>query len=381
MRFADVLGHEELKSRLRMSVANGRVAHAQLLVGEAGYGTLPIALAYAQYLNCPNRTAEDSCGECQSCHQMSELAHPDLHLAMPINKQGKKSGEQLLSKQFMPLFREKMSEHEGYLTPDEWYEAMELGKTLKGAIAVAEADEIIRTLSYKSYSGGYKVMVIWLPEMMSEEAANKLLKILEEPWERTLFLMVTESAEQLLATILSRTQRVEVGRIEQRALEQYAATRGITDSHRLHSIVHLSAGDYRSLKSLLSGEGGEQRAAFMELFMELMRLSYNDKHMELIEWAERVGQLPRAEQLALLRYSMEMLREAYIRHAGLSELCYTWGEEANFSTKFAPFIGNENIEFLMQEIELAVTQLSQNANPTILFTHFALLVSKQIKRR
>ncbi|MFI3259809.1 MAG: DNA polymerase III subunit delta [Rikenellaceae bacterium] len=381
MRFRDIVGQEALKERLRRSVGEGRVPHAQLFTGLSGYGVLPLALAYVQYLNCAHRSDEDSCGVCPSCHQIGELAHPDLHLVMPVNKQGKKSGEVLLSESFIPLFRGVYERHSGYVSPAEWYEAMELGKTLKGAISAREADDIIRRLSFKSFTGGYKAMVIWLPEMMNEQAANKLLKILEEPWERTLFILVSESPETLLPTILSRTQEVSVGRIEAEALELYAEARGVSDEAERRSLGRASVGDLRELQRAMSGEGEGQRRELFSLFTQLMRLSYNDKHLELMGWAEQVGQLSRSEQLDMLRYSLKLLREAYIRNAGLPNLCYTWGEEAQFCTKFAPFIGNENIEFLVEQCESAIAQISQNANPTILFTHFALCVSKEIKKR
>ncbi len=381
MRFADVIGHEALKERLRQSINGGRVPHAQLFTGSAGYGTLPLALAYIQYLNCENRDGKDSCGVCPSCHQMMELAHPDLHIIMPVNKQGKKSGEAVLSDDMIALFRSEMKRSEGYLTPEEWYDAMDLGKTLKGVISAREADGIIKRLSFKSFSSSYKAMIIWLPEMMNEQAANKLLKILEEPWERSLFILVSQQPELLLPTILSRTQQLSVPQIEVPVLMKYAESRGVNDVKQQQSLAHLASGDILELKRVVSGEGSAQREEFFELFTRLMRLSYNDKHLELMSWAEDVAALSRADQLGMLRYSLTLLREAYIRHAGLENICYTWGAEANFCTKFAPYIGNENIEFLIEQIELAIAQISQNANPTILFTHFALVVSKEIKRR
>ncbi len=312
---------------------------------------------------------------------MKDLAHPDLHIVMPVNKQGKKAGEVVLSDDFIALWRKKMAATGGYLHAEEWYEAMDLGKTLKGVISAREADEVIKRLSFKSFTSGYKAMVIWLPEMMNEQAANKLLKILEEPWDKTLFIMVSEKPEVLLPTILSRAQQLAVPQIELPVLESYAAKNGVTEPTQQQSYAHLAAGDILELKRLLSGEGRGQRAEFFELFTRLMRLSYNDKHLELMGWAEDMAQLTRADQLGMLKYSLTLIREAYIRNAGLKNICYTWGDEANFCTKFAPFIGNENIEFLIEQIEEAIGQITQNANPTILFTHFALLVSKQIKRK
>ncbi len=380
MKFAEIIGNEQLKKRLREGARSGRVPHSQLFSGVAGRGALPLALAYVQYLNCESPSESDSCGVCPSCIQMEGLAHPDLHIVMPVNRQGKKSGEKMLSRDFLNLWRSEIQKSKGYLSPERWYEALELGKTLKGAISVDEADEIIRLLSFKSFSGGYKSMIIWLPEMMGEQAANKLLKILEEPWDRTLFILVSEHPEQLLQTILSRTQQIDLPPIERDVLELYAEREGVADSVQRRRLSQLAGGDLLAMQRLLSGEGAAARSEYFQLFTQLMRLCYGDRHIELMGWAEEMSQLTRSDQLAMLRYSTMMLREAYIRNAGLEELCYTWGEEGAFCTKFAPYIGNENIEFLIGEIERALMELAQNANPTILFTHFALTVSKVINR-
>ncbi|MBQ2393367.1 MAG: DNA polymerase III subunit delta, partial [Alistipes sp.] len=212
MQFKDIIGQEELKRHLIRSVDQGRVSHAQLFTGAAGQGSLALAVAYFQYLCCRHRHDGDSCGECPDCRQIAALAHPDLHLVFPVNKQGKKSGEKMLSDEFLPLFRTLFEERKGYFAPREWYERLDLGKTLKGMISAGEADEMIHKLSFKSFEADYKAVLIWLPETMNEEAANKILKILEEPWEKTLFLLVSEQPTLLLPTILSRTQEVAVGR-------------------------------------------------------------------------------------------------------------------------------------------------------------------------
>ncbi len=380
MRFADVIGHEELKRHLRQSVLSQRVSHAQLFSGRGGYGTLAMAVAYAQYLNCPNRTAEDSCGVCPTCQQIGALSHPDLHFVMPVNKMGKKSGEVVVSDSFMGQMRSLFGRSGGYITPDMWFEELDLGKTLQGVISVNEADEIIRKLSFKSYGAEYKVMIIWLPEMMNEQAANKILKILEEPMGKTLFLLVSQRSEKLLSTIISRTQRVDVPRVDVADMERYGADNGISDQIKLRSIARVASGDIIEMRRLMRGEDSLQRREYFELFTALMRLSYNNKHLELMTWAEDVASLAREQQRAMLQYSLRMVREAYIIHAGVGEISYLWGEEADFCKKFAPFIGNQNIEFLIEQIELAMAQISQNGNPTIVFTHFALLVSKQINR-
>ena len=380
MRFADITGQEDLKRHLTQSVDAGRVSHAQLFTGKAGSGALAVAVAYVQYLCCRHRRDGDSCGECPDCRQVAALAHPDLHLVFPVNKQGKKSGEAMRSDEFLPLFRGLFAERGGYFSAQDWYDRLDLGKTLKGMIAAREADDIIRKLSFKSFEADYKTMLIWLPEAMNEEAANKILKILEEPWEKTLFLLISEQPERLLPTIISRTQEVAVPRIAPDVLERAAQERGVTDPVKARNIARLAGGDLVELQHLVAGESDALRKENFDLFCGLMRLSYNDKHLELVTWAEEAAQLSREQQRAFLRDASRLLRESYMLHAGINEISYLWGEELAFCSKFAPFVGSQNIEPLIAEIECALAQISQNGNPTIVFTHFALSVSKMIKR-
>ena len=380
MKFKDITGQEELKSRLAHSVDTGRISHAQLFTGIAGAGTLPLALAYVQYLNCTNSRDGDSCVECPNCKQIEALAHPDVHFVFPVNKQGKKSGEAVRSDEFLPLWRKIFSETGGYFSPRDWFDRLDLGKTLKGMISAKETDEIIRKLSFKSFEAEYKTMIIWLPETMNEEAANKILKILEEPWDKTLFVLVTERADRLLKTIISRTQEVSVPRLTPEALESAARAAGESDPAKIRNIARLANGDLLELRRLTAGATDECRHENFELFRSLMRFSYNDRHLELIGWAEDAAQLTRERQLSFLLDSARLLRESYIMHAGAAAATYLWGEEAEFCSKFSPFIGSRNIEPLIGEIETASAQIAQNGNPKIVFTHFALTVSKYIAR-
>ena len=168
MRFADIPGHDELKRRLARNADEGRISHAQLFTGICGAGTLPLAAAYAQYINCTCRRDGDSCGECPSCRQAEALAHPDIHFVFPVNKLGKKSGEAVLSGEFMPQWRELFSRTGGFFSPQQWFDTLNLGKTLKGVISAKESDEIIRTLSFKSFESEYKTMIVWMPETMND---------------------------------------------------------------------------------------------------------------------------------------------------------------------------------------------------------------------
>ena len=379
MKFSEIIGHDDIKRRLRQQIDAGRVSHAQLFTGLAGYGTLPLALAYVQYLFCPNRHAGDSCGECPSCRQIEALAHPDLHFVFPVNKREKKSGEVVTSDLFIEKWREIWHEKRGVFSAEEWYERLDLGKTMKGLITAKESEEIIRKLQFKSYSSEYKAMIIWLPEAMNQEAANKILKILEEPWEKTLFILVSERPELLLQTIISRTQEVSVPRIDVATLREVAIAEGKSPEEALN-MARLAGGSLLELGELMRGESDEMRHQCFELFTRLMRLSYNDKHLELFEWADDMTALTREGQRQFFLHSVRLLRESYMLHAGLGKISYLWGEEAEFCAKFAPFIGNQNIEALISEIERAMLQIAQNGAPRIVFTHFALAVSKMINR-
>ena len=380
MRFSDIIGQQELKRHLARSVDSGRISHAQLFTGLSGAGSLALAVAYAQYIHCTNRHDGDSCGECASCRQIEALAHPDLHFVFPVNKQGKKSGEVILSSTFMELWREVFTQNKGYFSPQQWFDALNLGKTLKGVITTKESEEIIRRLSFKSFESAYKTMIIWLPETMNDEAANRILKILEEPWERTVFILVSERPDLLLKTILSRTQEVSVPRLTADDLIPLVEQSGESNPEKVRNIARLAGGDILELRRLTGGLEDDVRRENFEAFCAVMRLSYNDKHLELMTWADDVAQLSRERQRYMLLDFSRLLREAFMLHAGLAEASYLWGDEADFCRKFAPFIGGANIEPIIEQIETALRQINQNGNPRIVFNHFALAVSKHINR-
>ena len=378
MRFCDIKGHTELKKRLAAGIDGGRVSHAQLFVGASGSGTLPLALAYTQYLHCTNRQNGDSCGECSSCRQIEKLAHPDLHLVFPVNKQGKKPTNGLVANDFINEFRTLWERTGGYFSAQQWYDMLDLGKTLKGAIAVREAEEMIRKLSFKSFASKYKTMLIWLPETMNERAANMILKILEEPWEDTIFILVAEQPDKILGTILSRTQEVTVPRLSAEDLMSEIHRHGITDEAEVRNMARLACGDVLQLQQLLSGEEDEIKNENFNLFRTMMRHCYLNKHLELLVWADEVASLSRERQMGLMADFARLLREAYITHAGVKEATYLWGEEAEFCGKFAPYIGSENIEQILELLEEALRRLRQNGDPRIVFSYFALATSRYI---
>ncbi|MDL2320278.1 DNA polymerase III subunit delta [Alistipes sp. OttesenSCG-928-B03] len=375
MKFKEIPGHNDLKARLARGVDEGRVSHAQLFTGRSGYGTLALALAYVQYVNCTDRRDGDSCGECPSCHKIAALAHPDVHFVFPVNSE-KSGAKKPLSDAFLPQWRELWGETEGVFDEQEWYRAIGLDNQ-QGLITRNEADEIIRKLSFKSFEARYKAVIVWLPEKMREEAANALLKILEEPWERTLFLLVSEDAGRLLPTIISRTQEVSVAGVAEQDIARHIAERYGLDEAAAGAIARAADGDILEARRAAGG-GTVSEAEYFDLFAQLMRLSYNDKHMELLDWADGVAGMGREEQKRFLQYCVRLLRDSYMMNAGMDSLTNLRGDELGFCKKFSPFIGNHNIEKLVSEMELTLAQIIQNGNAKIIFAHFALAVSKLI---
>ncbi|MDR2935799.1 MAG: DNA polymerase III subunit delta [Rikenellaceae bacterium] len=386
MLFKDIIGQQAVKRSLVKMVERGRIPHAQLLVGDEGRGALPLAFAFARYINCEARAGDDACGCCRSCVQMNQLIHPDVHFIFPVNKSkaatraGSVEGDKPVSDHFLPLWREQVltSVPEGYFSEQMWYQAIEIDNK-QGNISRHEAAEIIRKLSFKAFESSYKILIMWLPERMNDQSANALLKILEEPWEKTLFLLVSEAPERLLKTILSRTQEIHVPGIESGEIARWLETVKGADPATAALYGKLAFGNL--LEAIrLTGEAGEREEEFFSLFVQLMRLSYEDRHLELIEWGEAVAVLGRENQKALLENAVRLLRDSYMLSMGVDEVAYLHGQEYAFCKKFAPYVNNRNIEALVAECERAVREIAQNGNPRIIFPHFALSVSKLILR-
>ncbi len=375
MKFGDVVGHKELLGQLRANIDAGRVSHAQLIAGECGWGTLQVALAYVQYLHCPHREGGEACGRCPSCVQIEALAHPDVHFIFPIVNPSKTP----TSDSFIGEWREFVKENDAIFDEHAWYEKID-AQNAQGIIPQKEADNIIRKLSFKAFEGERKSVVIWLPERMKREAANSLLKILEEPWEGTLFLLVSEHPESLLSTITSRTQSINVGRISPEELAEYAVNKLGATPEAAASAARVADGSLLTLRKAL-GEGEGVSVDNFELFTRLMRLSFSNRHLELFEWAEQLASARKESQKHFFEYALGLIRESYMLTAGMESVSHLWGAEREFCLKFAPYVANHNVEALVAEMERALRDIGQNGNPRMVFTHFALAVSKLIAQR
>lgn len=366
MYFKDIIGQEEAKERLIQNVKEGKIAHAQLFCGGEGIGKLPLAIAYARYLSCQNPNDEDACGKCPNCVKFDKLAHPDLHFVFPVVK--KKSSKETVSDDYLPEWRELLKDTPYFNLP-MWLQAMGT-ENQQALIYVKESDEIIRKLSLKSSQGGYKIMIIWMPEKMNTECSNKLLKLLEEPPAQTLFLLVSEEPDALLTTIQSRTQRFQLHGIQEEAIATQLVQRyGVQQEDAAH-IAHLSAGNF--LKALETIHLNEDSKQFFELFVNLMRLAYQRKIREMKQWSETLAAMGREKQKNFLNYSQQMLRENFIYNFRDSSLVYMNAEERNFSSRFAPFVNEKNVIGIMNELSEAQQHIEQNVNAKMVFFDFAL---------
>ncbi len=384
MLFSQIIGQEGVKNRFIRSVAEGRIPHAQLLSGPTGVGKLPLAIAYAQYLCCEHRGARDACGVCPSCVKYNKLVHPDLHFVFPIIKPAGKSST--VCDDFIGEFRQLVLE-KTYFSVDEWYSRIS-SDAKQGMIYTNESEEIVRKLNLKTYEAEYKVMIIWLPEKMHEAAANKLLKIIEEPYDKTLFLLVSDSPDDITTTILSRTQRIGVPRLSDHEIKEALLRRhaGLTETEAA-DVAKMAAGSYLHAEAVLE-EGSENRLNF-DRFVTVMRLAWQVGNKRdyaalktLKRWADDMAanNMGRERQKKFLGYAQRMVRENFIHNLRESSLNYMTSYEAEFSHRFSPYINERNVEELMAELALAERHIEQNVNAKMVFFDLMIRVIMLLKK-
>lgn len=283
MKFSEVIGHQLIKKHLINTVDENRVSHALLFHGSEGTGKVLLALAFAQYLNCKNRLNDDSCGECSSCRKYSKLIHPDLHFVFPVVK-GTKSTTPV-SDSYLSEWRDVVLK-ENYFSIHDWYRYMGVEKG-QGLIYAQESQEIIRKLSLKTFEAEYKVMIIWMPELMHQSAANKLLKLLEEPPAGTVFILVSDKPDEILGTILSRAQQLKIPRLSDEDITYALKMQYNLPLEECQTLAKLANGNYVAAKEIVSES--EERVYFFDMFVNLMRLAYGRKLHELIAWSDEMG--------------------------------------------------------------------------------------------
>lgn len=374
MFFRDVIGQDEIKRRLIRSVDEERISHAQLFSGSEGTGKLAMALAYAQYVSCHNKKDNDSCGVCPSCHKYQKLAHPDLHFVFPVFNSSKNN--KAVSDDFLNDWREKVSSNP-YFNLSQWLQHINAGNS-QGLIYERESESILRKLNLKAFESEFKVMIIWLPEKMHLACSNKLLKLIEEPPSKTLFLLVAENEEGVINTIRSRAQLVKFPGIKKAALGEALAKIPDLDPSIKDHAIHLANGNY--IKALEYLNPSEDSQFYFAKFQEMMRQAYKREVLLQVEWAEEMASIGRDKQKAFFTFALRMIREYFVMNMNNPDLVYLNQEEKEWGNRFAPFINERNIIPFHKEFETGFQHISANGNPRIIFLDTALRMVRLIKR-
>ena len=377
MYFSDIIGQEGVKVQLRRCVDENRLAHALLITGPKGNGKLPIAVALAHYLLCQQRHDGEVCNNCPTCVKMNKLIHSDVHFVFPVVKKKSGSDNAPISDDYIAEWRELFIKNP-YFSYSDWLATMGV-ENQQPMIYERESSEILHKLSMQSREGGWKIVIIWLPEKMKEACSNKLLKIIEEPPKETLFLLVSEEPDTIIPTILSRTQRVEIPRIERNDLtEALVARYGLTrdDAQR---VAIQSSGNWEKAEEQLRVD--TEKELFLEYFSRLMRVAYARNIREMKVWSEQVAALGRERQKGLMEYCQRMIRENFIMNFKHDEMIYLADDERNFSVRFSPFVNENNIFGIMEELSEAQKYVEHNVNAKMIFFDMALRMIVWIKNR
>ncbi len=372
MRFADISGQKELSSQLVQELKSDRAAHAYLIHGPTGSGQLPIAWAFASYLFC-QAPEEDACGTCNNCQRVAKLAHPDLHFSFPFMK---RSGQQENSEPLQSLFRETLLK-KPFLSLEQWLR--ETGEENKqGVIPVAESERIIESLSLKAYEGGQKLMILWMAEKLNPEAANKLLKILEEPPPETTFILLSEDPSALLPTIRSRTRILRLNPLSDEAITEQLQKWTGTDRESAEKIAGPSDGNLSlAMEMVEHGRGGE----FFQEFTAWMRTCFKGNIPEGMEWVESVAGKGREWHKGFLVYALHILRQCMLHNLVDGSKVRLSEEERAFEEKFRQFIPSEELPNLASIFEEASQDIERNGNPRIVLFDTTLQVIQSFSQR
>lgn len=372
MFFKDIIGQKETIESLLRQVDEGRVPHSLMFSGSAGCGKLPVALAFARYLLCENPSNGDACGKCRSCTMISnKYEHPDLHFAFPIVRKGDAS---VTCDDYSMQWREFIY-NRPYFAYQSWLDEIKAGNS-QAIIYSNESDSIIRKLSFKSVMGGYKILIIWLPEKMHESCANKLLKEIEEPLGKTCIMFVTENRDAVLGTILSRTQNIEMKGIDTDTLTSVLEDKYGLGNEQAADIARTAGGNF--VKCLQTIEVDNDSGFYFDMFVRLMRISYMRNVKDMKEWSEAMAGIGRERQKAFFEYSQHMLRESFMYNFHMNEIIYMSDRERNFAVRFAPYINENNVMSIMEKMSLAASQIEANTNAKMVFFDFALQMIVEI---
>lgn len=382
MRFSDILGQDYNKNHLVKSAASGRIPHAQLFVGPEGCGTLPVAIAYAQFILCNNPGSENEGGN-EACNlKFESLSHPDLHFIYPtVTTEDVKSKPKSID--FIADWRAFLAENP-YAGLFDWYRNLGV-QNKQGEIRVEDAQEILKSLALKSYEGGYKIMIIWMAEKMNISASNKLLKLLEEPSDKTLFILIAENEEDIIQTIRSRCQVLQFNRLSEKVIADALVSRENTDVRMAHKLAHQAQGNFNKALQLLTEDGED--VVFEKWFVDWVRGAFRAKGNaaainDLIAWSEQIAGLGRETQKKFLHYCIDMFRQALLLNYQTTSLVYMEPKIEKFKLEnFAPFVNGNNINDLFRELSDAVYHIERNGNAKIILTDLSIKLTRLIHKK
>jgi DNA polymerase-3 subunit delta' len=377
MQFKDIVGQKTLINKLIQTTKDGRISHAQLFLGAEGSGNLALAIAYAQYVNCLNQQETDSCGTCSSCVKYQKYIHPDLHFTFPTILIDKKK----LSLDFIAEFREALLENP-YMNDFDWICQLDNAGNKQGNITAEECRDIIRKLSLKAYEAKFKTLIIWMPEYMKTEG-NIILKLLEEPPENTLIILVANDSEKVLATILSRAQLIKVPQVLDDDIVNNLIQNHQIESNKAQAIARLVSGNYNLALSLINIEHGD----YLNLFIDWMRKSFAYKKDikvgqpdELTLLIEKLSTVGREQVKSFLTYSSQMIRSAFIYKFGHPSLRKNSAQELAFLNQFSVVFTPNNLALITTAIDEAIFHVERNASVKIMYLNLSMYIGKQLQK-
>ena len=382
MKFTDIVGQQHIKNHLIQSASKGRIPHAQLFIGNEGSGTLPMALAYAQYIICGNSSLNNNEGNAACNLKFSQFQHPDLHFVFPVattDKVKTNPVSDLFLDEWLPFIKEHPYAH-----LNDWYQTIDI-KNKQGNINVAEAANTLKKLALKSFEGGYKIVIIWMAECMNTEASNKLLKLLEEPPAQTVFLLISEDETSILPTILSRCQVLHFPPLTEFEIQNALVHHFEQDPSVAARIAKQAQGNYNKALKLIRDK--ETELPFEEWFIIWVRAAFRANKnarvvSELVLWSDELAGIGRENQKLFLQYCMEMFRQALLVNYQVKPLVYMHLKSDSFKLEnFAPFVNDKNITAIFKEISDAVYHIERNGNPKIIFTDLSIKLTRLIHRK
>ncbi len=382
MLFSEVLGLPHIKNHLTTTADRGRIPHAQLFVGNHGSGLLPMAIAYAQYVLCGNTNSENNTGNTACNLKFNHLSHPDLHFAFPVATNDKVKTHPV-SNHFMESWRTFLNK-DPYGSLFDWYQEIGI-ENKQGQIGVDEAQDILKSLSLKSYEGGYKIMLIWMADKMNTACSNKLLKLIEEPPNKTLFILIAEDEEQIIQTIKSRCQILRFPPLSETVIEEKLIASSKVDSLSAKKIAVQANGSYSQAQHILKNDSGDEQ--FEDWFITWVRTAFKAKGnkasiLELISWSDTIAASGRETQKSFLHYCLDFFRQALLYNYKAEKLVYIQPKTANFKLeKFAPFITGANILGITSEIEDAIYHIERNGNAKIILTDLSIKLTRLIHKK